>query len=69
MSIFVAMPEGFEQLKLKELNMGHCDNLDHDAALEIVIKIVTLTELRLRGWKMKILPEGTKRPKISTLVF
>ena len=63
------MPKGFEQLKLKELNMDHCDNLDHDAALEIVIKIVTLTKLGLASWKMKTLPEGTKRPKISTLVF
>ena len=63
------MPEGFEQLKLKELNMDGCDNLDHDAALEIVIKMVTLTKLYLGGWKMKTLPEGTKRPKISTLVF
>ena len=63
------MPEGFEQLKLKELNVSWCDNLDHDAALEIVIKIVTLTKLGLAGWQMKILPEGTKRPKISTLVF
>ena len=63
------MPEGFEQLKLKELNMDGCGNLDHDAALEIVIKIVTLTKLDLGCWKMKTLPEGTKRPKISTLVL
>ena len=49
--------------------MNSCGNLDHDAALEMVIKIVTLTKLSLGGWKMKILPEGTKRPKISTLVF
>ena len=63
------MSEGFEQLKLKELNIDCCGNLDHDAALEIVIKMVTLTKLGLGGWKMKTLPEGTKRPKISTIVF
>ena len=50
MSIFAAISEGFEQLKLKELNMNGCDNLDHDAALEIVIKMVTLTKLGLGGW-------------------
>ena len=63
------MPEGFKQLKLKELYMNASGNLDHDAALEIVIKMVTLTKLGLGGWKMKTLPEGTKRPKISTLVL
>ena len=56
-------------MKLKELKMYGCNNLDHDAALEIVIKMVTLTKLGLGDWKMKTLPEGTKRPKISTLVF
>ena len=50
------MSEGFEQLKLKELYMADCGNLDHDAALEMVIKIVTLTKLYLDGWKMKTLP-------------
>ena len=49
--------------------MKGCRNLDHDAALEIVIKVITLTKLGLGSWKMKTLPEGTKRPKISTLVF
>ena len=57
------MPEGFEQLKLKELNMSDCESLNHDAALEIIIKIVTLTSLNLGSWTMKTLPEGPNRPK------
>ena len=53
-----ALPEGFEELKLAELNMGHCDNLNHEEALEIIIKIDTLTSLDLTNWKMSSLPEG-----------
>ena len=38
--------------------MGHCDNLNHEEALEIIIKIDTLTTLDLTSWKMRSLPEG-----------
>ena len=54
------LSEGFGQLKLTELNMGSCNNLsrNHEEALEIIIKIDTLTSLNLAGWKMGALPEG-----------
>ena len=39
--------------------MGHCNNnLNHEEALEIIIKIDTLTSLNLTSWKMSSLPEG-----------
>ena len=52
------LSEGFEELKLTELNMANCDSLNHEEALEIIIKIDTLTSLNLAGWKMGSLPEG-----------
>ena len=46
------------ELKLTELNMANCDSLNHEEALEIIIKINTLTSLNLAFWKMSSLPEG-----------
>ena len=69
MSDFGTISEGFEQLKLKELNMNSCDSLDHDAALEIIIKMVTLTSLNLGQWPVTTLPEGQNRPKLPSHCF
>ena len=41
--------------------MGSCNNLNHEEALEIIIKIDTLTSLNLVGWKMGSLPEGFEK--------
>ena len=49
---------GFGELKLTELDMEGCDGLNHEEALEIIIKIDTLTSLNLESWKMSSLPEG-----------
>ena len=57
----VALPERFGEMKLTELNMGHCNNLNHEEALEIIIKIDTLTSLNLTSWKMSLLPEGFEK--------
>ena len=54
----VALPERFGQLKLTDLDMGGCNNLNHEEALHIIIKIDTLTSLNLWGWEMGSLPEG-----------
>ena len=43
---------------MTELNTAHCNSLNHEEALEIIIKIDTLTSLNLAGWKMSSLPEG-----------
>ncbi len=69
MSVFAAISEGLEQLKLKELNMYGCKSLDHVAALEIIIKMVTLTSLNLGGWPVTTLPEGQNRPKLPSHCF
>ena len=52
------LSEGVGELQLTELNMQDCDNLNHEEALEIIIKIDTLTSLDLTNWKMSSLPEG-----------
>ena len=49
--------------------MRACDSLDHDAALEIIIKMVTLTSLNLGRWPVTRLPEGQNRPKLPSHCF
>ena len=41
--------------------MGYCHSLNHEEALEIIIKIDTLTSLNLTFWKMSSLPEGFEK--------
>ena len=52
------LSEGFGELNLTDLNMDTCNSLNHEEALEIIIKIDTLTSLNLTSWKMGSLPEG-----------
>ena len=59
MSIFVAMPEGFEHLKLKDLGLGgDCPLAKKDETYAILAKIPTLTKLSLSGSDMESLSEG-----------
>ncbi len=41
--------------------MQSCNNLNHEEALEIIIKIDTLTSLNLAFWKISSLPEGFEK--------
>ena len=67
-----SLPERFGELKLTELNMamgsmmGSYNSLNHEEALEIIIKIDTLTSLNLTRWKMSSLPEGFGQLKSLT---
>ena len=59
MSIFAAISEGFEHLKLKDLDLGgRCPLAKKDETYAILAKIPTLTKLSLAGSKIKSLPEG-----------
>ena len=53
------MPEGFEHLKLKDLNLGgRCPLAKKDETYAILAKIPTLTKLSLEFSTIKSLPEG-----------
>ena len=69
LEILTLLSEGFEELKLTELNMGHCDSLNHEEALKIIIKIDTLTSLNLTSWKMGSLPEGIGEQLVNLADF
>ena len=53
------MPEGFEHLKLKDLDLGgRCPLAKKDETYAILAKIPTLTKLSLSGSDMESLSEG-----------
>ena len=53
------MPEGFEHLKLKDLNLGDsCPLAEKDETYAILAKIPTLTKLSLEYSDMESLSEG-----------
>ena len=53
------MPEGFEHLKLKDLDLGgRCPLAKKDETYAILAKIPTLTKLSLLGSDMESLSEG-----------
>ena len=52
------MPEGFEHLKLKDLDLGGCPLAKKDETYAILAKIPTLTKLSLSGSDMESLSEG-----------
>ena len=53
------MPEGFEHLKLKDLDLGgSCPLAKKDETYAILAKIPTLTKLSLSGSDMESLSEG-----------
>ena len=53
------MSEGFEHLKLKDLNLGgRCPLAKKDETYAILAKIPTLTKLSLSGSDMESLSEG-----------
>ena len=59
MSVFAAISEGFEHLKLKDLNLGDgCPLAKKDETYAILAKIPTLTKLSLLGSDMESLSEG-----------
>ena len=59
MSIFATISEGFEHLKLKDLDLGgRCPLAKKDETYAILAKIPTLTKLSLAHSNMKSLPEG-----------
>ena len=59
MSVFAAISEGFEHLKLKDLNLGgRCPLAKKDETYAILAKIPTLTKLSLSGSDMESLSEG-----------
>ena len=54
------MPEGFELLKLVDLNLAYCHTLaKKDETYAILAKIPTLTKLSLQGCDMESLSEGS----------
>ena len=60
MSIFAAISEGFELLKLVDLNLDFCYTLaKKDETYAILAKIPTLTKLSLQGCDMESLSEGS----------
>ena len=53
------MPEGFEHLKLKDIDLGgSCPLAEKDETYAILAKIPTLTNLSLSGSNMESLWEG-----------